>query len=651
MRLSVKRPRTHSTMRRARNTLAIVAAVAAGGVANQVHAQSHELSAPGGAVRIEAEDFSAKSDSPQVESHYSGVSGGSNVGYFWYNDFLDYDVNVNHLLNYRLELRVASPSGTTVEVSLVKEGVETKLTDIYVSRADGWGDYGPTIQRNVTLPAGAQTLRFRNVGGGANLDYITVRAGAPFDVISNQPTINAGPDINPLKGFSSGWWRAEDYFASVGFQYIEWGKFEPTNGTFDWNYVENEVLSRAGSMDRHLILQFVVDWDDWQKDAPDEMGSHYKGPTWLKDLMGDEFENREVVEHDGRVRETRATNYNHPVFIAEVTEAITELQEHFSTDERGFVIQVGALGFWGEWHNYPRDEEWGPNEEAKALVLGTYMQNLGDDGFTQVRYPNDELNLAFAGKGMGYMNGSVTPTAHGMEFGLQLDNDAELWRNGPVGGEWPPGIWDATRWSEFFIDSVGLEMIETARYSTILAPEIDSANPNTQDIALMLGDDFDESGQFMTMHRAMGYNFQVSDVRHLEARDQSGLTHIEVDLGNVGVAPFYKKWSTQLALIDAQTGVAVDLVDIDTDVTALGPGDVTTLKASSNVELEQGKTYQIGLRILQPKADESKEIPWKLNARYTFVGLANDVEVTAESWDANNALQGGWNILNEFQAR
>lgn len=651
MRVSSRRSRTLSTLSRSRQSLAIAVAMAACGVADQTLAQTHELSDPGGSVRIEAEDFSAKSVSPQVESHYDGVSGGANVGYFWYDDFLDYDVNVNHLLNYRLELRVASPSGTTIEVSLVDDGVETKLTEIYVSSADGWGDYGPTIQRNITLPSGTQTLRFKNKGSGANLDYITVRAGAPFDVSNSQPAPNAGPDINPLKGFSSGWWRADDYFASVGFQYIEWGKFEPTNGVFDWDYVENEVLSRAGSKDRHLILQFVVDWDDWGKDAPDEMGSHYKGPSWLKDLMGDEFENRAIVEHNDLVRETRATNYNHPVFIAEVTEAITKLQERFNEDERGFVIQVGALGFWGEWHNYPMDEEWGPSEEAKASVLSNYMQNLGDDGFTQVRYPNDAVNLAFAGKGMGYMNGSITPTPHGIEFGLELDTDAELWRNGPVGGEWPPGIWDVARWSEFFVDSIGMEMIETARYSTILAPEIDSDNPHAQDIALMLGDSFDETGQFMNMHRAMGYNFQVSDVRYLEARDQSGLTHLEVDLGNVGVAPFYKKWATQLALIDAETGIAVDLIDLDVDVTAIGPGDAMRLAASSSAELEQGKTYQIGLRILQPQADEDKETPWKLNARYTFVALANDVEVTAESWDANNALQGGWNILNEFQAR
>ena len=42
------------------------------------------------------------------------------------------------------------------------------------------------------------------------------------------------------------------------FQYIKWKDFEPTNGNFNYDYIE-EVINRPGSSGRHIILGFT-DW-------------------------------------------------------------------------------------------------------------------------------------------------------------------------------------------------------------------------------------------------------------------------------------------------------------------------------------------------------------------------------------------------------
>ena len=60
---------------------------------------------------------------------------------------------------------------------------------------------------------------------------------------------NDGPYKNPLKGWNTGWWKDYDY-ASVGFQYIKWKDFEPTNDNFNYDYIE-EVINRPGSVGRH----------------------------------------------------------------------------------------------------------------------------------------------------------------------------------------------------------------------------------------------------------------------------------------------------------------------------------------------------------------------------------------------------------------
>ena len=60
---------------------------------------------------------------------------------------------------------------------------------------------------------------------------------------------NDGPYKNPLKGWNTGWWKDYDY-ASVGFQYIKWKTFEPTNGNFNYDYIE-EVINRPECWQTH----------------------------------------------------------------------------------------------------------------------------------------------------------------------------------------------------------------------------------------------------------------------------------------------------------------------------------------------------------------------------------------------------------------
>ena len=207
----------------------------------------------------------------------------------------------------------------------------------------------------VSLPSGTCTLRFLNHLEDANVDYVTFLAGSDKDVTTFEPPDSAGgPDRNPLKGFSSGFVRENGDFATVGFQSIEWGMFEPEDDHFDWSYVE-AVLDREGTRGRHFILQFVVDVDDPQLREP-EGKSHYRGPDWLLDRVG---ENRGPARTDQpNSRITRATRYDDRVFIEEATEAIKALLDHYRDDPRVFVFQAGVLGFNGHWNTNPRDD-WG----------------------------------------------------------------------------------------------------------------------------------------------------------------------------------------------------------------------------------------------------------------------------------------------------
>ena len=145
----------------------------------------------------------------------------------------------------------------------------------------------------------------------------------------------------------------------------------------------------------------------------------------------------------------------------------------------------------------------------------------------------------------------------------------------------------------------------------------------------------------------MGYNFRVTEVRHFYASD-STRKHIEVDLSNVGIAPFYKDWNVELAICDEGMDSIVERIDVETDIRAIEPSDSITLKATTNKPLDPLRGYQLALRILQPGADEDKTEAWKLNERNVYVVLANEIEVIDGIWDKKtNALRGGWNVLGK----
>ncbi|MDX1929090.1 MAG: DUF4832 domain-containing protein [Pirellulaceae bacterium] len=609
--------------------------------ASSAAAEPHVLRASGRTL-IEAEKYSgASTKHPRTESS-AWCSGQANLAYFRRDKWFELKLEVPRMLNYSISLRAASPAGTQIEMQRITDTGTTSLATIDVPRADSWVAYTDTDNVIVSLPAGTCTLRFLNHLEDANVDYVTFLAGSEKDVITFEPPDSVGsaggPDRNPLKGFCSAFQREHDDFATVGFQAIEWGLFEPTDDHFDWSYVET-ILDREGTRGRHFILQFVVDVDDPQLSEP-KGKSHYRGPDWLLERVGENRGPARPEQSNSRI--TRATKYDDPVFIEEATEAVKTLLEHYRDDPRAFVFQAGVLGFKGQWNTNPMGA-WGPTQFTKSETLNAYLANLGLDGLMQIRYPLDPVNKPQ--RGLGYYSSNSAPTTQGYEFGKRI-TDRQLSNNGPISGEWPQRV-DQQYWEKFFQSDEGLFFIEQSRFTTMILPEsleIQKMLPSwTQDEILM------------NMHRRMGYNFQVKSVRHLVAVDDSKLTHLEVELKNVGIAPFYKKWNVQLAILNAETFEPFEILAMDTDLRNLKPNEAVTFTCTSSKKLDPSEDYKIGLRILQPGADDFKNAPWKLNPRNAYVVLANQVQVIDGRWadppdrEEKWNLVGGWNILDTLQ--
>lgn len=117
---------------------------------------------------IEAESFSAQ-QGVQVEACSEG---GSNVGYIEQGDWMAYNnVTFPASGNYRVEYRVASPSGGAVSLDLNAGGVV--LGQVQVPATGGWQNW-TTVSHTVSVGAGTYSLGLYAAQGGWNINWIRI---------------------------------------------------------------------------------------------------------------------------------------------------------------------------------------------------------------------------------------------------------------------------------------------------------------------------------------------------------------------------------------------------------------------------------------------------------------------------------------------
>ena len=167
-----------------RSNLVVVLLSAATAVSTAC-AETHRLFDRGRTL-VEAEEYSRVSESPPQIRASERCSGKSNLEYFWANAWFELTLDVVRLLHYDVSLRVASEKGTVIEVQSVSEGnVTTKLTTIKIPSTGSYTAYKTIRGGLIAIPAGTQTLRFRNVSEGVNVDFVSLTAGSHLDIASH----------------------------------------------------------------------------------------------------------------------------------------------------------------------------------------------------------------------------------------------------------------------------------------------------------------------------------------------------------------------------------------------------------------------------------------------------------------------------------
>lgn len=426
-----------------------------------------------------------------------------------------------------------------------------------------------------------------------NIVLIIVPIGSvSAEDVAIRPQPAEGPLDNPLKGwcpYTNAGTIHQPY--SMVFQYISWRELEPAEGNFRFEEWE-KGWDVGAARDKHIIFRVYVDYPNKPSGLPDWLRKAGVKESAYEDYGGGQ-----------------SPDYDDPRMIAGMERLIAALGKRYNHHPRIAFVQLGLLGFWGEWHTYPRTELYASPETERSIIeayraafplkslMVRYARGFAGEqewiGFHDDMFPEDTDN----GKGWSFL------------AGLRKAKRAENWKVAVIGGEMVPG--KADQWLGRDFDTTRT-MLDRSHFTWI--------GPYGPALAREKDEQFRKRSEQLV--RKMGYCFQITEVTHRAELKPRETVPLSLKGKNHGVAPFYYPWSVEWALLDS-SGKVVSAEKTEWDIRKWLPGEFAE-RTELVFDVPPGR-YRLGLGIRDP---------WK---NQPAIGFANDLP-----------MMNGWTILSEI---
>jgi hypothetical protein len=394
----------------------------------------------------------------------------------------------------------------------------------------------------------------------------------------------AAPESNPLEGFIP---YAGSY---TTFPYaMEWF-YLPVNSvmtgpdSFDWTALETQ-LDAIAARGHQAAFRFYLDYPGKPSGVP-----QYLLDGGLATHSYPDYGNNGV---------SVSPDYEDPNLDAALDRFIAALGNRYDGDPRIGFLQLGLLGFWGEWHTYPYDgwaqpENWFASETEQLRILHDYDAAFNRTKL-QVRYPGTDN----AGLDMGYHDDSfAVETLPGIGWHF-LDKmiaagATDKWITEPIGGELRPEIqgciFDAPAdcpvieggADDDFTDSVA----QTHASWLLNQYAFDPGYPGDNRVRALAGS------------QSLGYRLQATAVRTPLVTIGKSMA-VGVKIQDIGIAPFYYDWPMQIAAIDVHGRVAKSWTT-PWQLTSIKPGDPVEFDATLTTAGLRPGAYTLVLRAANP---------------------------------------------------
>ncbi|GLX93043.1 hypothetical protein [Herbidospora sp. NBRC 101105] len=327
------------------------------------------------------------------------------------------------------------------------------------------------------------------------------------------------PAANPLKGFIPYAGDHTTFPHSMEWFYLPLNAVMTGPRRFDWRALE-EGLDAIAARGHQTAFRFYLDYPAKPSGIP-----RFLLDQGLLTRPYDDFGN------DGL---SVSPDYDDPRLVAALDAFIAALGRRYDSDPRIGFVQLGLLGFWGEWHTWPHNgdpgtENWFASPALQQRVLRAYDAAF-DETRLMVRYPGADN----APLDMGYHDDSFVfstlpgPGWHFMDL-MNQAGTADKWKTNTVAGELRPelqGCLFSGACEGDFAGSVAQTHATWLLNHYAFSPGYTGAAYDTA----------------LAAAKSLGYSLRVREVR-------IGGPEVAVRIENDGVAPFPYDWPVQVAAV------------------------------------------------------------------------------------------------------
>jgi hypothetical protein len=357
---------------------------------------------------------------------------------------------------------------------------------------------------------------------------------------------------NPLRGFMTSYlWGqpANDLPDQMEFLYLPMSTLWDASGdTFDSGL--EPLLQAAATRAHHVVLRVYIDYPS----------KPYGLPDYLQNMVGCS----PYQDYGGGC----SPNYDHPLLVEAMTGLLSAMGQIYDGDTRLGAVQIGLLGFWGEWHTYPHTE-WFPSLGTQEAVL-----NAANDAFsiTQIQVRRPAANSV--GLRIGFHDDSFAHSTLGpidwffLPSLISAGADAR-WEEVMIGGEVRPELQSSIFADDYPLGTYAqdvLECIDQTHASYLL-----NYRAFSEDGTGYVGSELTLAKEAAL---TMGYRFELLEaslhLSNLEGDTVQGQVVLQV--AQTGNAPFYYGLFPSLEV----AGLGAPIVS-DEDLRTLLPGETREL--------------------------------------------------------------------------
>ncbi|NQX71365.1 DUF4832 domain-containing protein [Paenibacillus alba] len=426
---------------------------------------------------------------------------------------------------------------------------------------------------------------------------------------------------NPYMGWVA--WARDDDKKPLGEPYVQpnslmyvgisWRELEPVKGQFDWAGIEAKYqFAYWSSLGKKLNLRLVMD-------TPTEDPTHKDIPDWLYD---------ELVQAEGSAGAGKwyntesigsgfAPNYSSPVLVSEHERMIQAYAEHYDNDPRVAFIQIGSLGHWGEFHNWPEDVS---GKFPQLTISNQYVSHYINNFHHKLIGMRKPFPIA-AEHHFGLFNdvfGDKGSTKSFLDWTINGWNEINLYLEP---GENAPDVQAASKMPDFWkvnysggeftsgnpLQSLKDEVMMESLYETY-ASHTSWLGPSSPADYQVGKDGVTQAVQenMDTMLKTMGYRFVLESASHQASAQAGDSVTLATYWNNKGVAPFYMDWPVAAALADASGQIVASSITkaSETDIRSWLPGGhPAELPLTLPSSLMTG-TYSVLIGILDPQMNQ-----------------------------------------------